>query len=132
MHIRYRTATRAGIIPAINHAPLQKNLEIERLSATIETERCWTAGIEHGCFKANKCMSNVIYKEVRGRAGIAWQQKAEEHAANGISFVVRPFSKQLHWPFLEQLQERFALVVTFNALQKAAYFDPQPASQGRD
>lgn len=77
-------------------------------------------------------MSNVIYKEVRGRAGAAWQQKAEEHAANGTSFVVRPFSKQLHWPFLDDLRERFGLVVTFNALQKAAYFDASPATQDRN
>ena len=48
---------------------------------------------------------------------------AEEHAANGTSFVVRPFNKQMHWPFLEELRERFQLVATFNALERAAYFD---------
>jgi len=73
-------------------------------------------------------MSNVIYKEVRGGANSAWQQKAEEHAANGTSFVVRPFNKQLHWPFLDELRERFQLVVRFNALERAAYFDAAPAA----
>ena len=77
-------------------------------------------------------MSNVIYKEVRGRAGAAWQQKAEEHAAKGTSFVVRPFSKNLHWPFLDELRERFELVVTFNALQKAAYFDAASKTRAGD
>jgi len=72
-------------------------------------------------------MSNVIYKEVRGGANSAWQQKAEEHAANGISFVMRPFDKKLHWPFLDELRQRFQLVVTFNALARAAYFDAPPA-----
>jgi hypothetical protein len=71
----------------------------------------------------NYLKSNIIYKEVRGGASSAWQQKAEEHAANGISFVMRPFSKERHWPFLDQLRERFALVVTFKALERAAYFD---------
>ena len=68
-------------------------------------------------------MSNTIYKEVRGGATSAWQQKAEEFAANGTSFVVRPFNKQVHWPFLSELRERFQLVVTFNALERAAFFD---------
>ncbi len=67
--------------------------------------------------------SNVIYKEVRATASTSWQQHAEEHAANGTSFVVRPFNKQMHWPFLEELRERFQLVATFNALERAAYFD---------
>ena len=77
-------------------------------------------------------MSNVIYKEVRGGSSSAWQQKAEEHAANGTSFVMRPFNKQLHWPFLDELCERFELVVTFNALQRAAYFDPRSKAQSKD
>ncbi len=77
-------------------------------------------------------MSNVIYKEVRGSAGVAWQQKAEEHAANGTSFVLRPFNKQLHWPFLSDLRDRFGLVVTFNALQKAAYFDAHSKTEAGD
>ena len=68
-------------------------------------------------------MTNIIYKEVRGSANSAWQQKAEEHAANGTSFVVRPFNKQLHWEFLDDLRERFQLAVRFNALERAAYFD---------
>lgn len=71
-------------------------------------------------------MTNVIYKEVRGGASSAWQQKAEEHAANGKSFVLRPFNKQLHWPFLNELCDRFQLVVRFNALERAAYFDAPP------
>jgi len=75
-----------------------------------------------------KLMSNVIYKEVRGGATSAWQQKAEEHAANGISFVVRPFNKQVHWAYLDELRERFQLGVRFNALERAAYFDAPPAS----
>jgi hypothetical protein len=73
-------------------------------------------------------MSNVIYKEVRAARSVAWQQKAEEHAANGVSFVVRPFNKELHWPFLEELRERFQLVARFNALERAAYFD-SPSSR---
>jgi hypothetical protein len=72
-------------------------------------------------------MSNVIYKEVRAGSTSAWQQAAEDHAAQGTSFVVRPFRKELHWPFLEELRERFQLQVSFNALQRAAYFDaPRP------
>ena len=61
-----------------------------------------------------------------GSAGSAWQQKAEEHAANGTSFVVRPFNKQLHWAYLDELRERFQLAVRFNALERAAYFDDPP------
>ncbi len=73
-------------------------------------------------------MSNIIYKEVRAGRTSAWQQNAEDHAANGTSFVVRPFQKQLHWPFLEELRARFQLEVTFNALERSAYFDaPRPA-----
>jgi hypothetical protein len=73
-------------------------------------------------------MSNVIYKVVSAGRTTAWQEAAEEHAANGTSFVVRPFNKNLHWPFLEDLRERFQLVVTFNALERAAYFDaPSPS-----
>jgi hypothetical protein len=68
-------------------------------------------------------LSNKNYKEVRGGNAPGWQQKAEEHAANGTSFVVRPFDKQLHWPFLSDLRDRFQLVVTFNALERAAFFD---------
>ena len=71
-------------------------------------------------------MSNIIYKEVRATASTSWQQHAEEYAANGTSFVVRPFNKQMHWPFLEELRERFQLVATFNALERAAYFDVPP------
>lgn len=71
-------------------------------------------------------MSNVNYKEVRAVRGAAWQQKAEEHAVNRTSFVVRPFNKELHWPFLESLRERFRLVATFSALERSAYFDPGP------
>ncbi len=72
-------------------------------------------------------MTNVIYKEVRAGAHTAWQEKAEEHAGNGVSFVVRPFSKDLHWPFLNDLRERFQLAVRFNALERAAYFDSAAA-----
>jgi len=68
-------------------------------------------------------MSNINYKEVRAGVSVAWQQKAEEHAFNGTSFVVRPFHKQRHWPFLEELRDRFHLEVTFNALERAAYFN---------
>jgi hypothetical protein len=71
-------------------------------------------------------MTNVIYKEVRAGKNTAWQQYAEEYANNGTSFVVRPFSKQLHWPFLEELRERFQLVVTFDALTRSAFFDSNP------
>ena len=68
-------------------------------------------------------MTNVIYKEVRAGKSTAWQQNAEEHANHGTSFVVRPFSKELHWPFLQDLRERFQLVVTFDALTRSAFFD---------
>ena len=70
--------------------------------------------------------SNVIYKEVRGSASAPWQQKAEEHALNGTSFVLRPFNKAQHWPFLDELRQRFNLEVRFNALERAAYFDAPP------
>lgn len=69
-------------------------------------------------------MSNVNYKEVKA-GGAAWQQKAEEHASNGTSFSVRSFNKQMHWPFLEELCQRFDLVSTFNARERTAYFDPR-------
>ncbi len=72
-------------------------------------------------------MTNVIYKEVRGSSTCPWKQRAEEHAANGTSFVVRPFNKGIHWPFLDAPRERCKLVVRFDALQQAAYFDaPAP------
>ena len=67
-------------------------------------------------------MSNVIYKVVRAGAP-AWQKRAEEHAATRVPFVVRPFKKGRDWPFLEELSERFELVVKFSALEQAAYFD---------
>jgi hypothetical protein len=68
-------------------------------------------------------MSNHIYKEVRAGMTVVWQQKAEEHALNGKNFVVRNFNRQHHWAFLEQLRDRFQLAVTFNALERAAYFN---------
>jgi len=68
--------------------------------------------------------SNVNYKEVTAGKGDVWQQKAEEHAESGKSFVVRPFNKQLHWFFLETLCKRFDLSARFDARQKAAYFEP--------
>lgn len=71
-------------------------------------------------------MRNAIYKEVRAGSSSAWMEKAAQHAENGASFVIRPFNKEAHWPFLSDLCERFQLVPTFNALQRAAYFDPQP------
>ena len=69
-----------------------------------------------------RAMSNVIYKVVRAGAP-AWQKRAEEHAATRVPFVVRPFNKGRHWPFLEELSERFELVVKFSALEQAAYFE---------
>lgn len=92
---------------------------VKRRKSPLQPEVCF--------FENNQTMSNVIYKEVRGTAKAAWQQKAEEHATNGVSFVVRPFNKQLHWPYLEELRERYQLVVRFSALERAAYFDA-PAS----
>ncbi len=68
-------------------------------------------------------MSNIIYKEVRGFASSLWRRQAEDFAANGTSFVVRPFNKELHWEFLQDLSERFQLTVRFVALERAAYFD---------
>jgi hypothetical protein len=65
-------------------------------------------------------MSNVFYREVKLHG--AWQAKAEEHAANGKSFSVRPFNKQVHWGFLEELCARYDLVSTFDARERTAYF----------
>jgi hypothetical protein len=73
-------------------------------------------------------MSNVNYKEVKA-GGHNWQQKAEEHAASGTSFSVRPFNKQMHWPFLEGLCKQFDLVGTFDARARAAYFDARSKQQ---
>ena len=65
-------------------------------------------------------MSNVHYREVKLHG--AWPKKAEEHAASGRSFSVRPFNKKMHWPFLEELCQRFDLVSTFDARERTAYF----------
>ncbi len=69
-------------------------------------------------------MSNVNYKEVTSTG--AWQKKAEEHATNGRSFSVRPFNKQEHWPFLEELCQRYDFVSSFDARERTAYFTPRP------
>jgi hypothetical protein len=71
-------------------------------------------------------MRNAIYKEIRAGGGTAWREKAEQHAENGASFVIRPFNKEAHWTFLSELCDRFDLVPTFNALERAAYFDARP------
>lgn len=68
-------------------------------------------------------MSNVHYKEVKLSG--AWQKKAEDHAVNGRNFSVRPFNKQLHWPFLEELCQRYDLTSTFDARERAAFFRPK-------
>ncbi|HMJ91798.1 MAG TPA: hypothetical protein VK530_18385 [Candidatus Acidoferrum sp.] len=65
--------------------------------------------------------TNVIHKSVALKGD--WQRKVEEHAMNGISFVVRPFRKDDHWPFLEELCERFNLSCRFVAFERSAYFD---------
>jgi hypothetical protein len=65
-------------------------------------------------------MSNVYFREVKLQG--AWQKKAEEHAANGKSFSVRPFNKQTHWLFLEELCHRYDLVSTFDARERTAFF----------
>ena len=72
-------------------------------------------------------MSNVNYREVKA-GGPGWQQKVEEHAFNGKSFSVRPFNKQSHWPFLEDLCKRFDLVGTFDARERTAYFDARTST----
>ena len=69
-------------------------------------------------------MSNVHYREVKLTG--AWQKKVEEHATNGRSFSVRPFNKQLHWPFLEELCQRYDLVTSFDARERTAYFRARP------
>ena len=69
-------------------------------------------------------MNNIHYRQVRVGSPV-WQRKVEEHAANGISFSVRPFNKQIHWPFLEAVCERFDLVGTFDARERTAYFGPR-------
>ena len=72
-------------------------------------------------------MSNVHYREVRA-GGPSWQRKVEEHAAEGKHFSVRPFQKQLHWAFLEDVCHRYGLVPRFDARERTAYFDPQTAA----
>jgi hypothetical protein len=69
-------------------------------------------------------MSNIHYKEVRA-GGPSWQKKVEEHAANGTSFCVRPFNKQLHWAFLEDVCKRYGLVPRFDARERIVYFEPE-------
>lgn len=69
-------------------------------------------------------MSNVYYKELP-TGGPSWQRKVEEQAASGKNFSVRPFNKQLHWAFLEDLCQRYGLVPRFDARAQTAYFDPQ-------
>ena len=69
-------------------------------------------------------MSHVHFKEVKLQG--AWQKKVEDHAANGRNFSVRPFNKQLHWTFLEELCQRYDLVSTFDARERTAYFTPRP------
>jgi hypothetical protein len=70
-------------------------------------------------------MSNVYYREVKLHG--SWQKKAEEHAANGRSFLVRPFNKQLHWVFLEELCLRYDFVSSFDARERTASFRPRLA-----
>jgi hypothetical protein len=70
-------------------------------------------------------MSNVNYKCVSGSRMGQWQKLAEEHAANGVSFMVRPFNKQVHWAFLQEVCQRYDLVARFNAVDKSAFFDPR-------
>ena len=69
-------------------------------------------------------MSHVQYKEVTLKG--AWQKKVEDHAQNARNFSVRPFNKQLHWPFLEDLCLRYDLTSTFDARERTAYFRPRP------
>jgi hypothetical protein len=71
-------------------------------------------------------MSNVHYKEIR-TGGPSWQKKVEEHAANRANFCVRPFNKQLHWAFLEEICKQYSLAPRFDARERAAYFEPQSA-----
>ena len=71
-------------------------------------------------------MSNVHYREVQA-GGPGWQKRVEAHAAEGCPFSVRPFQKQLHWTFLEDVCQRYGLVPRFDARERAAYFVPSPA-----
>jgi hypothetical protein len=66
--------------------------------------------------------SNVIPKWVTPTRD--WQHTVEVHAMNGVCFVVRPFKKADHWPFLEELCERFDLTPRFDACDRSAYFMP--------
>jgi hypothetical protein len=76
-------------------------------------------------------VTNVIHKTVLLKGD--WQRKVEEHARNGISFVVRPFRKNEHWPELEELCERFDLQPRFVAVDQSAYFDlPTQARAAED
>lgn len=66
--------------------------------------------------------SNVIPKWVTPTRD--WQRTVELHAMNGVCFLVRPFNKADHWPFLEELCERFDLEARFDACSRTAYFTP--------
>ena len=69
-------------------------------------------------------MSNVHYREVHTK-GPAWKKKVESHAWEGTHFSVRPFQKQLHWEFLQDVWTRYGMVPHFDARSQTAYFDPQ-------
>ena len=82
---------------------------------------------------ATTASTNVIHKAVLLKGD--WQRKVEEHAMNGNSFVVRPFRKNEHWPFLEELCERFDLQPRFVAVDQSAYFESPsrpPVTNGDD
>jgi len=71
-------------------------------------------------------VSNVFFREVKLHG--AWQKKAEEHAASGRSFSVRPFNKETHWTFLKDLCARYNLVSSFDARDKKAFFEVKSGS----
>jgi hypothetical protein len=73
-------------------------------------------------------MSNVHYKEVR-LSGPSWKKRVEAFAADGAHFSVRPFQKQLHWEFLEDVCRRYGMVPRFDARDRTVYFDPESSSR---
>ena len=74
-------------------------------------------------------VSNVIFKTVSGSRTSKWREAAEEHARNGVAFIIRPFHKSEHWEFLEALCERYDMQPTFRAVEKSVSFTPRSKNE---
>ena len=74
-------------------------------------------------------MSNVIYKTVNGSRNGQWKQVAEEHASNGVAFLIRPFHKEHHWEFLQDLCKRYDFEPKFRAVDRSASFEPRSKNE---